>query len=110
MYGIRIAQHEPDSSHKFSANISEEVSGAKQKWGRRSPSANEKVARRTALCTIPMQDMNVMCDLESPADLLLFNAATETLIVIGKKEKEQGKSSTPAKAGRGAGAMARYQL
>ena len=54
-----------------------------------------------------MQDMNVMCDLEGPSDLLLFNAATETLIVIGKKEKEQGKSSTPAKAGRGAGAMAR---
>lgn len=109
MYGIRIAQHEPDSSHKFSANISEEVSGAKQKWGRRSPSANEKVARRTALCTIPMQDMNVMCDLEGPSDLLLFNAATETLIVIGKtdKEREQGRSSAPAKGGRGAGVMAR---
>jgi hypothetical protein len=56
-----------------------------------------------------MQDMNVMCDLEGPADLLLFNAATETLIVIGKtdKEREQGRSSTPAKGSRGAGVMAR---
>jgi hypothetical protein len=59
-----------------------------------------------------MQDMNVMCDLEGPSDLLLFNAATETLLVIGKKEKEkeQSRSSAPAKGGRGAGAMARYQL
>ncbi len=55
-----------------------------------------------------MQDMDVVCDLESSSDLLLFNATTETLIVIAKKEqsKEQGRSSGSGKS-RGAGAMAR---
>ena len=52
-----------------------------------------------------MQGMDVVCDLEGPSDLLLFNATTETLIVIAKKEqsKEQSKSSGPGKGGRGAG-------